>query len=610
MKFPGLTNLKGVPRHVKLFGFDVETVGNKNKFYMCSIVGDGYKKVFYSRKALIKELTSNRIFKASYLIATNLEFDFLASFPDEWDQFVMLRRPSLMFAVTYISYDAKDHTFYKNVDKKDRSNYYKIQFIDTFNFYQASVEKLGNIIELPKLKITELGIRPKTKKAKQELETYNIRDSNISKEWTEFFQDKIQKLGGKLKITISSTALDLYKRKYMPTWIRQPPKEVIDFEFKGYYGGRTEAFKRGLFKAKDIGNIYYYDVNSLYPSVMQKRFPMPDKRVHVQDKISADDIKYFEGMADIDLYCPDMTIPFLPDRTDKLRFPTGNISGYYDFTSIRYALSLGYKIRAIRKGVIYKDTFYPFKKYVDDLYKARWVYKNKKDPTELVIKLLMNSLYGKFGYKYTDVTTIINQKELGKLYNDKKIDINELNDMFTSSLDGGKHFTYKVKDPTPPLYVIPILSIYIASFARIKMHQLMNRFPEDIIYTDTDSIITTRKYHTSNTLGELKLEDVIKELVVIKPKFYAYINNKGKASIRVKGVGRKIKTMTEFLEKLIIKQEVKYTKFSKFAESLRRGIPFNSKLEIIKHISIEDDKRKWQEKFNPNMAQCSKPLTI
>lgn len=73
------------------------------------------------------------------------------------------------------------------------------------------------------------------------------------------------------KITVSALALSIfriqyYNEEFWPIYI--PNKNEDTFIRRSYYGGHTDTYK-------PYGeNLYYYDVNSLYPFVM-KEFPMP-----------------------------------------------------------------------------------------------------------------------------------------------------------------------------------------------------------------------------------------------------------------------------------------------------------------------------------------------
>jgi len=72
-------------------------------------------------------------------------------------------------------------------------------------------------------------------------------------------------------MTLSSLAMNIYRMNYYdPNLfpIHIPSRNEDRFIRRGYYGGHADTYK-------PYGeNLYYYDVNSLYPYIM-KTFPMP-----------------------------------------------------------------------------------------------------------------------------------------------------------------------------------------------------------------------------------------------------------------------------------------------------------------------------------------------
>ena len=90
---------------------------------------------------------------------------------------------------------------------------------------------------------------------------------------------------------------------------------------------------------------------------------------------------------------------------------------------------------------------------------------------------------------------------------------------------------------------------------------------------------------------------------MVKPKFY-YVNNKAK----IKGVsGLDVAKFKEILSS----KKAYYKHFVKFKESLRRKeITVNQMIDMEKTLTIEDTKRWWKHKFNPNELQSSMPLCV
>jgi DNA polymerase type B, organellar and viral len=83
---------------------------------------------------------------------------------------------------------------------------------------------------------------------------------------------------------------------------------------KAYLGGATDYYK-------DYGtNLYYYDVNSLYPFVMLK--PMP---YQIVKDMSSIDLNNFFGYCEARIISPDILRPLLPlKHQGKTIFPIGS----------------------------------------------------------------------------------------------------------------------------------------------------------------------------------------------------------------------------------------------------------------------------------------------
>jgi hypothetical protein len=73
------------------------------------------------------------------------------------------------------------------------------------------------------------------------------------------------------KMTLSSLAMSIFRMRYYDSNafpIHIPNHNEDTLIRKGYYGGHVDTY------IPYGENIYYYDVNSLYPYVM-KNYPMP-----------------------------------------------------------------------------------------------------------------------------------------------------------------------------------------------------------------------------------------------------------------------------------------------------------------------------------------------
>jgi len=561
-------------------GFDVETYKYKGQqvFYFGGIYyydkqGNEQYKVYFDKIEFVKELLSPKYCKY-IIVATNLSFDFTAVFEDTeyFNEIQTIYRGSDLLLCNY------------NIPSKKRE---KIKFLDTMNYAPFSVEKMGKILGNEKLEKPEyMGKRKcKTQDELNYFIEYNKQDCKITCDFMYFLQNGVNKLGGALKNTIASTSLDTYRRGYqINTWRKEQDvlndKNIKKFIRSAYYGGRTEVYSRGKYK-----NLNYYDINSLYPSQMLKSLPLPQSAIYPHKKCVSNIEKYM-GVSNVKVKVPShINKPPLPYRTEKgkLIFPTGVFTGSFNHNELYNAILEGCEVIEINQQLIYRKSFKPFKSFINTLYNQRLKQKSNNDPNEIVTKLLMNSLYGKFGQskkqkcEITDLRFLSPEKKTnallfdeGDIKGDKMINISE------EEYDG--------------VFSFPIISSYITSYARIEMYKYLKQY--NVIYTDTDSIVTSEYIEDSKKLGEMKLESKIIEGEFYKPKMYKIVTEEEETNIKVKGVNKCSEDEFEDIKKgKIVKKE----KLSKIRESVRRGFGSRTHITVPKLLNLEDDKRVWNK---------------
>lgn len=208
-------------------------------------------------------------------------------------------------------------------------------------------------------------------------------------------------------ITVSSVALGIFRMNFYNEelcYIHIPNRNEDSFIRRGYYGGHTDAY---IPKGE---NLYYYDVNSLYPFIM-KEYHIPGGKPVWVSNLNNTDLDSIYGFIEAYVECPDsIERPFLPYRKNKetgLLFPTGKWNGVYYSEEFKYARKLGYTIIPLR-GYLFQKTESPFIGYVSSLFNNRLqAKKDGNNAMSFVYKLLMNSLYGRFGINPKSMKTII-----------------------------------------------------------------------------------------------------------------------------------------------------------------------------------------------------------
>lgn len=567
----------------KFIGFDIETAGKKNKFVMGSLfMQDGTSFVFWNKEDFLKEILQKK-YRHHYFFATNLGFDFLGMFwkTDEIQEMYPLTRGSSFLKICFYVKGGK-------LVPKGTQSAWNIQFLDTGNYARYSVEELGKMINIPKLNQPKCFKRfPRSKNEAKELEKYNIRDSEISLRFMEFYARSVESIGGSLGITAACTALQTFKNIGLKDTYYRASDDIIMKIMLAYFGGRVEAFERGLFK-----NYHKYDVVSLYPYVMAvNKFPNPNFRNYNRCNNSIY-YKNTEGFSRITIDIPEMDRPPLPYKHNgKLMFPCGKLTGWWTNVEIRHAVSLGCVVMKVYENIWYSKTCEPFL-YYNDLFKLKQDYKKEGNKMEKVIKLILNSLFGKFAQRNDRHTKVIPSKNVTIEDLEKFTDYEFLGD--------GKFI--RIACPTPPSYFcFPEWSAYITAYARLHVYPML----KDAIYTDTDSVILPYKIPHGDNLGQWAYEGCAEETIIIKPKFYA---EKDK-TVKLKGCPLHLNYsfIKDQLRKKNKKFSIKFEHFVKFKEAIRRNMQPNEIIDMCKTFSMLDDKRLWISEFSLE-PQKSQPL--
>jgi hypothetical protein len=200
----------------------------------------------------------------------------------------------------------------------------------------------------------------------------------------------------------------------------------------------------------------------------------------------------------------------------------------------------GYKYN-IKSGYLF-DRYNIFEKFIENLYHIK-ENSSKTDAWYVISKLLMNSLYGRFGMNPNfESHSIINSDKL-----DEYIDSFDVVDFKDLNINSKLLISYKDKkkiennkfltDKNDINVSIPIASS-ITAYARIFMSKYKNNLDYKILYTDTDSMFIDSELDSSlvgNKLGQWKLEYTFKDAVFMAPKVYGGITDDGKEIVKIKG---------------------------------------------------------------------------
>lgn len=340
-------------------------------------------------------------------------------------------------------------------------------------------------------------------------------------------------------MTLSSLAISIFRRQYYDpkSWpICIPNGNEDKFIRRGYYGGHADAYKP---KGE---NLYYYDVNSLYPFIM-KKYDMPGGIPVWHNKLYEKDLSELYGFIEAYVSCPStINRPFLPYRDTKsktLLFPTGHFVGVYFSEELIYARDkLGYTIIPLW-GYLFERKPSPFADFVSTLYNNRMLAKKEgNEPMVFVYKTLMNSLYGRFGINPESVVTEICGRERFDTLVDKErfIIAEELSEKYNII----SYVTDNDSELNQHRISAVQLSAAITACARIHMYDYIKR--DDCYYTDTDSAVLGNELPQDEIspveLGKLKLEHFVLTGYFLAPKTYTLLTQEKGKIIKRKGSGK------------------------------------------------------------------------
>jgi hypothetical protein len=576
---------------IDIIGFDTETILEKDiaKFFCFTAYSEDRNIKIYSEN--INDLEqifcwSNRGCK---FFAHNLEFDFgvIREWLESKYELEIKFAKSRLIAII---------VRYKNQTRENREkNEALFTLLDSMNFYPMSLAKVGCIVKLNKLESPDyLGKRKyETKEEQTYFKEYAMIDSIIVYKAMKLFLHTVK---GNLGITLASTCMKYYKNMTnidewrITQWLN---KDIRN----SYFGGRVEAFYRGMVHKNNFDKINVYDFNSLYPSVM--KLPMPDLKEYPKILYGSYDSECLgSALVHIKTECK---YPIIPLRTDKLKFINGEIFGWFTIPELNSMVDSGEgKVISCKKSYNWKKTPSYFTEYIDFFYNSRIIAKTELNPQESIYKLMMNSLYGKFG-EMIEPTSYRN--------------IDSLNDFSNATEILGNYAIFKEPERQTQHTFFPIAST-ITAYSRLKLHDkihdIVDRKHKEIFYCDTDSLFTNAKLETSNILGDLKLENVKDWFCFIRAK--AYLSDD---FVKLKGsrCGLKPEAITKCLNKNT-DISIDNKRFVKFRESLRSINKNHLELEIKKKVfnTESDGKRDYFKDvvLKNLLSDCSdsKPINV
>ena len=554
----------------KVFGIDTETDENGNITLLADSDGNWLDDI--TAENLIKFLHSKR-YQNSWNFFYNITFDaevILKTLGETLNNYKKTRK--LVFKLNKYRIE-----YIPNKKLAVRKGHHSAVFFDIAQYYHSSlvVAYQKNIGELQSdylkmKKQREHFTNSFYKKYPNKVRKYCTKDCihtmELAKHWIKLFYDAF---GFYTQRWLSSGYLAekvLINHGINIPKFTELPYRVQDIAWRSYYGGRFEILKRGF-----IGTSFLYDINSAYPFALSK-IPHVTKGKWIKSKSIKQSalLGFFKIQCDVPdcKYVP----PFAFKTNEKLIFPSGKFQTYCTLAELKTCDKKYFKIL---EGIQYFDDnpSYPYKEFVESIYKKRLALKQKLDPLELPLKVILNSIYGKSAQRIGN--------RIGNLF-------------------------------------CPVIASTITGTARAMLYQFVQEhdIEQDVVSFSTDSIISTKRIDVnSSELGSFALENSAIDVYVLQNGIYRF-----NGTWKKRGIGNIGNKKIEHLD-TIEKNGKLYQVFKVLrVNRLRTSILSDRISEIGKFNVIErlvdlnaDKKRLWFEKLtdvNDGTMIDSMPISL
>jgi len=576
--------LKNELKKLPVFGFDTETVDGKAVLLACS----SGQTIFPESFDDIAGFLTQRKFCKSLNFFWNIDFDFFAiikHLPPELLE-ILYECKGVIYSGYFIRWIPR-----KFFSIQKFGNKWIAKFYDLWQFYRSSLnEAAKKYLNDAKLEIdvAKIGEYMKTALGRSKLIAYCVKDAQLTQKLGELLQSKLNGLGIDFSKPFSCGSISqrYFFRDRQTFGFKKTEWNL--YALYCYYGGRFEVIRRGYFR-----KVYQYDINSAYPYFIS-RLTDPTRGEWVKRKdVDFNNADYGFARIVIRNY-HDCTVSPIPFRADNMviypNFDETELEYYLSYPELQLAEKMGLEYDVIDSWVFYGSGERPFE-FINELYEARKKAKKENDRAmELVLKIVMNSLYGKFAEKQPKIRAYL--KPCGE---SKEIVI------------GDQKF-YVAESNQPGLLFCPVLAAYITSQTRAML--LETCLKNDTVMFATDSILTTKPIDSGfvgEKLGQWKLE-MAGEAIVLMSGVYT-IRNEEQTKTRFRGFP--MKESFDFFELLKANKEsdkiaVEFEKAVKLGEviafhNIYQIDDLNVFTDEIKELSCySDEKRDW----------LSQPLTF
>ncbi len=398
-----------------------------------------------------------------------------------------------------------------------------VEFRDSFNILPVSLKKMQkDDFDYNKMH------RDVREQFMDEIKRYLYHDCIYLHRYISLF---IEQYG--LHLTQAGAAMKVWQERFDGNAPNDTGGVIYDKFKEFYYGGRCESFFSGTFHH----DVVVYDINSAYPYAMLSDHPISLSYSEFTPPDGEVDITDIAGHFFIIVRC--ISRGAFPYRADNgsLVFPDDDFDRTYHVTGWEYIAAI--ETNTIQNMVIEKIYEFHetlnFENYIHHFYQIRQNAKLVDDnANDLFAKILMNSLYGKFGSNPDNYQSFMIVD--GGVFNNEGA-IDEIDETLTRGSDlhlpGRGRWYFGGQIGSRFLAQQPIVeeskrwynvttAASITGYVRAMVHRA-RCMCDGVLYCDTDSLIVSKQngLNIGNELGQWKHEGDFKRGAIAGKKMYA-----------------------------------------------------------------------------------------
>ncbi|MBF6613895.1 MAG: hypothetical protein IVW55_12275 [Chloroflexi bacterium] len=319
----------------------------------------------------------------------------------------------------------------------------------------------------------------------------------------------------------------------MRAWRRSLPEDVTYWRQHPRVDalGR-EAYKGGLIIFTRCDRQYdmvHVDVNAMYAWAMAQGVPVG------RGILTDHEVVGYPGIYRVELRVPaSERYPFIGSNGVPSLKPTGVFSATVTSVELVEARRRGYSY-VVQDGCYFEEMGHPFEQFLSQAQALEMDHKG--DALGYAVKIMRNSLYGKFGSQPASMNYVLTESP--------REGLTPVVDPHTGALVPCLYAQAATIDEP---YLQPVWAAFITAHARVRLAQLARRL--EGVYGDTDSVVFPARnlesaladgsLRISRTYGDVKIEHHYRWFQCGGPKNYQAQTDSGELIDRAKGIPRSL----------------------------------------------------------------------